>query len=98
MLREFCGLKRGDRVTLHLPMTLELPVSMLACARLGVIHSQVFSGFSASACAHRIADSGSRVLTAVSCGHDAGDVTTLANPEIVEELRALVREKTAGGR
>ncbi len=62
MLRDFAGLKRGDRVTLHLPMTLDLPITMLACARLGVIHSQVFSGFSGKACADRIVDSASRVL------------------------------------
>ncbi len=62
MLRDFCGLKRGDRVTLHMPMTLELPITMLACARLGVIHSQVFSGFSGKACADRIVDSESRIL------------------------------------
>jgi len=62
LLRDFCGLKRGDRVTLHLPMIAELPITMLACARLGVIHSQVFSGFSGQACGERIADSGSRVL------------------------------------
>src|SRR5207245_9371244 len=42
LLRDFCGLKAGDRVTFHLPMVPELPVSMLACARLGVIHSEVF--------------------------------------------------------
>ncbi len=62
LLRDFCGLKRGDRVTLHMPMTAELPITMLACARLGVIHSQVFSGFSGKACADRIVDSQSRVL------------------------------------
>ena len=62
LLRDFCGLKRGDRVTLHMPMIAELPITMLACARLGVIHSQVFSGFSGQACGERIADSGSRVL------------------------------------
>src|SRR5438046_186207 len=43
-LRDVCGLKAGDRVTLHMPMVAELPITMLACARLGVIHSQVFSG------------------------------------------------------
>ena len=42
--------KAGDRVTLHMPMVPELPVVMLACARLGVIHSQVFGGFSGGAC------------------------------------------------
>jgi acetyl-CoA synthetase len=62
LLRDFCGLKAGDRVTLHMPMVAELPVVMLACARLGVVHSQVFGGFSGNACGTRIADSGSRVL------------------------------------
>src|SRR5439155_2581906 len=61
-LRDFCGLKAGDRVTLHMPMVAELPITMLACARLGVIHSQVFSGFSGKACADRIVDSQSRLL------------------------------------
>ena len=62
VLQDFCGLKAGDRVTLHLPMTAELPITMLACARLGVIHSVVFGGFSPSACADRAVDSQSRVL------------------------------------
>src|SRR5213083_301857 len=56
------GLKAGDRVTLHMPMVPELPITMLACARLGVIHSQVFGGFSGQACGSRIQDSGSRFL------------------------------------
>ena len=62
LLRDFAGLKPGDRVTFHMPMVPELPVSMLACARLGVVHSQVFGGFSGSACGDRIVDSGSNVL------------------------------------
>ena len=62
ILQNECGLKAGDRVTLHLPMVAELPITMLACARLGVIHSQVFGGFSARACADRIVDSGSEYL------------------------------------
>jgi acetyl-CoA synthetase len=62
MLRDFAGLETGDRVTLHLPMVPELPITMLACARLGVIHSEVFGGFSGEACGVRIADSQSRVL------------------------------------
>ncbi|TYO94943.1 acetate--CoA ligase [Desulfallas thermosapovorans] len=62
VLRDFCGLKAGDRVTLQLPMTPELPITMLACARLGVIHSQVFAGFSGQACGERIWDSGSNIL------------------------------------
>jgi acetyl-CoA synthetase len=62
MLRDFAGLKKGDRVTIHMPMIPELPITMLACARLGVIHSVVFGGFSGEACGLRAADSGSRVL------------------------------------
>ena len=62
MLREFAGLKTGDRVTIHMPMIPELPITMLACARLGVVHSVVFGGFSGEACGLRAADSGSRVL------------------------------------
>ncbi|MBW2041317.1 MAG: acetate--CoA ligase [Deltaproteobacteria bacterium] len=72
LLRDFAGLKRGDRVTLHLPMTAELPITMLACARLGVIHSQVFGGFSGKACADRIVDSGSRVLITIDAYYRGG--------------------------
>ncbi|MFQ5484714.1 MAG: acetate--CoA ligase, partial [Desulfobacterales bacterium] len=72
LLREFAGLKPGDRVTLHLPMTAELPITMLACARLGVIHSEVFGGFSGRACADRIVDSGSRVLITMDAYYRGG--------------------------
>jgi acetyl-CoA synthetase len=72
LLQEFAGLKSGDRVTLHLPMTAELPITMLACARLGVIHSEVFGGFSGRACANRIVDSGSRVLITMDAYYRGG--------------------------
>ncbi|MGA8014882.1 MAG: AMP-binding protein, partial [Candidatus Dormiibacterota bacterium] len=62
LLRGFGGVETGDRITFHLPMVPELPVAMLACARLGVIHSEVFGGFSGNACGERIADSQSRIL------------------------------------
>jgi acetyl-CoA synthetase len=62
VLRDFCGLKKGDRVTIHMPMIPELPITMLACARLGLIHSVVFGGFSGEAAGLRAADSGSRVM------------------------------------
>jgi acetyl-CoA synthetase len=65
VFRDFCGLKAGDRATLHLPMTAELPITMLALARLGVIHSVVFGGFSPSACADRAVDSKSRILVTI---------------------------------
>jgi acetyl-CoA synthetase len=62
LLRDFCGVKPQDRVTFHLPMVPELPVSMLACARLGVIHSEVFGGFSGTACGQRMGDAKSTIL------------------------------------
>ena len=72
LLRDFCGLKAGDRVTLHMPMVAELPITMLACARLGVIHSQVFSGFSGKACADRASDSESRVMITMDAYYRGG--------------------------
>jgi acetyl-CoA synthetase len=74
LLSDFAGLKKGDRVTLHMPMVPEAIVTMLACARLGVIHSQVFGGFSGNACGTRIADSGSRVLITMDGYYRAGNM------------------------
>jgi acetyl-CoA synthetase len=74
LLSDFAGLKTGDRVTLHMPMVPEAIVTMLACARLGVIHSQVFGGFSGNACGTRIADSGSRVLITMDGYYRAGSL------------------------
>ena len=75
LLRDFAGLQAGDRVTLHMPMVPEAIVTMLACARLGVVHSQVFGGFSGNACGTRIADSGSRVLITMDGYYRAGSMT-----------------------
>ena len=72
ILRDFAGLKKGDRVTLHMPMGAELPITMLACARLGIIHSEVFGGFSGRACADRIVDSQSRVLITTDAYYRSG--------------------------
>jgi len=72
LLRDFAGLKAGDRVTLHMPMVPELPVTMLACARLGVIHSEVYGGFSGKACGERIADSRSRILITIDGYYRSG--------------------------
>src|SRR6266478_2313268 len=74
LLRDFCGLKKGDRVTLHMPMVPELPITMLACARLGVIHSQVFSGFSGKATADRIVDAESHVLITMDAYYRGGQL------------------------
>ncbi len=74
LLRDVGGVKIGDRVTFHLPMVPELPVAMLACARLGVIHSEVFGGFSGAACGDRIADSGSRILVTMDAYYRNGEL------------------------
>src|SRR5688572_16057009 len=75
VLRDFCGLKTGDRVTIHMPMIPELPITMLACARLGVIHSVVFGGFSGEAAGLRAADSESRVIIYADGYYRNGKVT-----------------------
>ena len=56
------GVGKGDVVAIYLPMIVELPVAMLACARIGAVHSVVFGGFGADALAGRIADGKSRVI------------------------------------
>jgi acetyl-CoA synthetase len=61
VLKKF-GVKKGDRVSIYLPMIPELPIAMLACARIGAIHSVVFGGFSAEALRDRINDCGSKIL------------------------------------
>ena len=56
------GVQKGDRVTIYLPMIPELAVTMLACARVGAVHSVVFAGFSSNAVSSRINDSGSKLV------------------------------------
>jgi acetyl-CoA synthetase len=74
LLRDFCHVQTGDRITFHLPMLPALPVSMLACARLGVIHSEVFGGFSGAACGERIVDSGSHILVTMDAYYRNGEL------------------------
>jgi acetyl-CoA synthetase len=90
MLRDFAGLKTGDRVTLHLPMVPELPITMLACARLGIIHSQVFGGFSGEACGIRMADSASRVLITMDGYYRSGK---LLDHKVNADVAIAVAEK-----
>ena len=66
------GVQKGDRVIIYLPMIIELPVAMLACARIGAIHSVVFGGFSAEAIANRILDCGAKVVITADAGYRAG--------------------------
>ena len=91
LLRGFCGVQTGDRVTFHLPMVPELPVAMLACARLGVIHSQVFGGFSGPACGNRMADADSRILVTMDGQYRNGEL--LDHKAKADEAVAAAREK-----
>jgi len=68
------GIKKGDRVSIYLPMILELPIAMLACARIGAIHSVVFGGFSAEALRNRILDCDSKMLICVDGYYRSGRI------------------------
>jgi acetyl-CoA synthetase len=94
LLREFCGVRTGDRVTFHLPMVPELPVAMLACARLGAIHSEVFGGFSGAACGERIADSTSNILVTMDAYYRNGELVDhkAKADEAVDTARKLGHE------
>ncbi|MBI5547027.1 MAG: acetate--CoA ligase [Deltaproteobacteria bacterium] len=84
------GVRKGDRVTLYLPRVLELPIAMLACAKIGAVHSVVYGGFSVEALNERIQDSESRVLVTADGGFLRGKVIPLK--EIAD--RALERAGT----
>ncbi len=74
LLKDFCGVKPQDRVTFHLPMVPDLPVAMLACARLGAIHSEVFGGFSGHACGQRMGDAKSNILVTMDAYYRNGEL------------------------
>ena len=77
------GVKKGDRITIYLPMVPELPITMLACARIGAIHTVVFSGFSATSLKDRIDDSKSKVIVTADIGYRRGSSINLK--EIIDE-------------
>ena len=66
------GVNKGDRVIIYMPMIPEAVVSMLACARIGAIHSVVFGGFASNELASRIDDSKAKLLVTASCGFEPG--------------------------
>ncbi|HJW87471.1 MAG TPA: acetate--CoA ligase [Candidatus Brocadiaceae bacterium] len=73
------GVKKGDRVAIYLPMIPEAVISMLACARIGAIHTVVFGGFSAEALKDRINDAQAKVLITADGGYRRGTVVPLKN-------------------
>jgi acetyl-CoA synthetase len=77
------GITKGDRVCIYLPMIPELAISVLACARIGAIHSVVFAGFSASAIAERVVDSGCKMVITSDGGYRGSKTIDLKS--IVDE-------------
>ena len=77
------GVKKGDRVTIYLPMVPELPIAMLACARIGAIHTVIFSGFSVESIRDRINDSKSKIVVTADGGYRRGKIVKLK--EVIDE-------------
>jgi acetyl-CoA synthetase len=98
------GVKKGDTVTIYLPMIPEAAYAMLACARIGAVHSIVFGGFSSDALAGRIEDGNARILITADEGLRAGKKVPLklnadeAANKIPGTVRAMIVVKRTGGR
>ena len=86
-----CGVAKGDRVIVYMPMVPEAVIAMLACARLGAVHSVVFGGFAASELAARIDDSEPVVVVSASCGIEVGRI--IAYKPLLDEAFAMARHK-----
>ena len=80
---KFLGVQKGDRVTVYLPMVPELIISLLACARMGAVHTVIFSGFSAQSIRDRVEDSKSKVIITADGGKRRGNIVKLK--DIVDE-------------
>jgi acetyl-CoA synthetase len=81
------GIKKGDRVCLYMPMVPELAISVLACARIGAVHSVVFAGFSASSLADRINDAACKMV--ICSDHNARGAKNIPVKKVVDEALAL---------
>ena len=71
------GIGKGDRVAIYMPLVPELAIAMLACARIGAIHSVVFGGFSAESLSDRIDDAKAKVLITADGGYRRGQIVPL---------------------
>ncbi len=80
------GLKKGDRVAIYMPMVPELPIAMLACARIGAVHSVIFGGFSVSAIVDRVHDASCKMIITADGGHRRGSVLPL-KPVVDDALK-----------
>ena len=87
------GVAKGDRVVIYMPMVAEAVFAMLACARLGAVHSVVFGGFAAAELATRIEDAAPRAVISASCGIEPGRV--IAYKPLLDEAISLSAHKPA---
>ena len=85
------GVDKGDRVIIYMPMIPEAVVAMLACGRIGAIHSVVFGGFASNELASRIDDSKAKLLVTASCGFEPG--RTVEYKPLVDEALKLANHK-----
>ena len=85
------GVNKGDRVIIYMPMIPEAVIAMLACARVGAVHSVVFGGFASSELASRIDDSKAKILVTASCGFEPG--RTIKYKPLVEEAIKQAKHK-----
>ncbi len=85
------GVEKGDRVLIYMPMVPEALVAMLACARIGAVHSVVFGGFAASELAVRVDDAAPKAILAASCGIEPGRV--IAYKPMIDEAIELSSNK-----
>src|SRR5215475_4855759 len=90
ILKNF-GVQKGDRVVLYMPMVPEAAVAMLACARIGAVHSVVFGGFAAKELATRIDDAKPKVILSASCGLEVGRIVKYK--PLLDEAISLARHK-----
>jgi propionyl-CoA synthetase len=90
ILRNF-GVEKGDRVVLYMPMVPEAAIAMLACARIGAVHSVVFGGFAANELATRIDDAKPKVVLSASCGLEPGRIVKYK--PLLDEAIALAKHK-----
>ena len=92
ILRDF-GVEQGDRVVIYMPMVPETVFAMLACARIGAVHSVVFGGFAARELAARIDDAKPKLILSASCGLEPGRI--VAYKPLLDEAIALSQHKPA---
>ena len=85
------GIKKGDRVIIYMPMIPEAVIAMLACGRIGAIHSVVFGGFAANELASRIDDSKAKIILSASCGYEPGK--TIAYKPLLKKAIELAKHK-----